>query len=143
MDTPITKGPPPSLAASFAVRHDGENLPGNEWVLPVGEEVRLVISMTHESDRVICLTEFAVEKAEGPSGQTARVLRRDETVLREGRRIYEVTWDGRDEQGSRVAPARYRLVATLQTDAVECGASNGAVEGYGLGQLDVSGYDGR
>lgn len=94
--------------------------------------------MTLEDDQIICLTEFKVEKAEGGSGQTVRVLRRDETPLSGGERVYDVKWDGRDEQGDPLIPGRYRLVAALQTDTVQCDGSAGTHHGSSLGLLDVS-----
>lgn len=122
------------MPASFTIRHDGVDLRGNEWVVTVDDEVNLEIKMTLLTDATVCATHFDVEK-DGPSGQTVRVLYREET-LRADAHVYNVVWDSRDEQGSRVAPGRYHLVGGLHSLPAGCDIFRSGW-GFGLGYFNV------
>lgn len=117
--------PPPSLRYA-AVGHAG-----NEWAIPVaagGATVRFTITQRPDTDVARMWFVIAPENAPYPGSETRTFPPVDEDWT-PGAHKATVTWDGRNDDGTRVAPGRYHLygeATTTTTLNVICADGSGA-----------------
>lgn len=142
----VEKGPPPAPTIdSFKVTHEGRELAGNEWTLPVGNGIEIEAAMSVRLERpLICGVLFKLTPASGDSSHAIRVLLQEERTFRFGRHVFKVAWDGKTANGKKAPPGQYQLFGELRTHPASCDdQTSWGHEGFGLGKLKMARADGK